>query len=290
MFFVLAKAVGTGVILGVALVHLLDPAQKQLNQSPIILLSPSASSSAAFSIALISILCMHTIETAVSSLYQQTEERLMSLEDSASSPLLRSQITSPSHGHSHGHGGTFYSPTTEIGDAVEFVGGASRLRARVAAIMMGFGTSLHSLFIGFTLGACEEDQLVTLTVALCLHQFFEGLALGTKLVESPIQLQMECGMAVLFTLSAPIAALMAVGLIALVPNGRNWTSFSITQGVTDASCAGILLYLGFGLLHNDFFADMQLIMHESGKYWLQWAMVVALWGGAAIMMCIGVFV
>eukprot|EP00796_Vickermania_ingenoplastis_P010656 gene10656-7403_t len=255
-FFVVAKSFGTGVILGVGLIHLLGPAQQQLSVTGISLLSSSASGSTAFWICLISVLLMHTIEAVVSRLYTTSVG-----DESMMSPLIP---TTPVHHHGHHHASTV-------------VGTEDSLRARISAVMMGFGTSFHSLFIGFSLGTCEDAQLVVLTIALCLHQFFEGLALGTKLVESPITFTYECLMAASFVVSAPLTAYFSVWAMHFIPNHESVTAFALTQGITDACCAGILLYLGFGLLHNDFFADMHLIVDETGnsRYDVHWGIHLA---------------
>lgn len=281
-FFVYAKSLGTGVILGVGFIHLLDPAQSLLSKRKIGFLSADASGSVAFAACLGSALLMHSIEAIVSTRYAtEIGEDFPSVESDrlVSSPLL-SQSSPVSHGgHSHMHAHVSVDVLSE-----------DSIRARVAALMMGFGTSFHSLFIGFTLGTCENTQLFVLVCALCLHQLFEGLALGTKLVESPISVKYECGMAVLFVLSAPLTTLLAVVAMTLMPHSAAFFSFSLTQGLTDGCCAGILMYLGFGLLHNDFFSDMHLLIAESGKKQIGVWMLAYLWGGALIMVLIGIYI
>lgn len=339
-YFIFAKAIGTGVVLGVALIHLLHPAAEQLRQqlSHTPYFSVESSSSLAFTICLSFVLLMHTIEAVVSGIFRQEENRWLELEASETMPLLghnlggtelndsvrntnfhsSHQRSSPSppppHSHSHGHHsghshahGHYHrhslviNPPSATGAPLpsempselvieDVVSREASFRARISALMMGFGTSFHSLFIGFTLGSCGEEELFMLTVALCMHQFFEGLALGTKLVESPINFFSECLMAVFFTSSAPLTAFLSIVAFNIMPEGFEWTTFSLIQGFTDASCAGILLYLGFGLMHNDFFQDMHLIVEETGKRCMRLYLIALLWLGGFVMVVIGIFV
>lgn len=334
-YFIFAKAVGTGVVLGVALIHLLQPADEQLRQhlSKSKYFSAEQSSSLAFTICLFFVLLMHTIEAVVSGIFRQEESRWLELEESEAAPLLsqtaahvsddgsfhdhssHQRHSPPSHsythghhsGHSHSHGHYHSHSMAENSSlspplAALSVDGESQIvvedvasreasfRSRISALMMGFGTSFHSLFIGFTLGSCLDEELFMLAVALCMHQFFEGLALGTKLVESPINFFSECFMTVFFTISAPLTAFLSILLFNIFPFGFEWSTFSLIQGFTDASCAGILLYLGFGLLHNDFFQDMQLIVEETGKKSMRLYLVSLLWFGGFVMVVIGIFV
>lgn len=53
----------------------------------------------------------------------------------------------------------------------------------ISAYMLEFGVTVHSVFIGLENGIVAEDELKRLLVALCCHQFFEGLALGSRIVE-----------------------------------------------------------------------------------------------------------
>lgn len=343
-YFIFAKAVGTGVVLGVALIHLLHPAEEQLRVrlSRSSHFSAETNSSVAFTVCLSFVLLMHTIEAVVSGIFRQEENRWMefeqneetipllghtlvgnhtedSLQDSHSFRRRSSSSTAPpplppshshthghhsghshSHGHYHSHSGivntpppALIPPSAEMPSELaheDIVSREASFRARISALMMGFGTSFHSLFIGFTLGSCGEQELFMLTVALCMHQFFEGLALGTKLVESPINFFSECLMAVFFTSSAPLTAFLSILTFDIMPHLFENSTFSLVQGFTDASCAGILLYLGFGLLHNDFFQDMQLIVEETGKRSMRLYLIALLWFGGFIMVIIGIFI
>lgn len=109
-------------------------------------------------------------------------------------------------------------------------------------IILECGIVNHSIFIGLSL-AVSNNEFVTLYIALCFHQFFEGLGLGTRF--AAIQWPKNYWyfpwlMALIFGLSTPLATAIGLGI-------RN--SFSIgsrkgliTAGIFDAACGGILIY------------------------------------------------
>lgn len=60
-------------------------------------------------------------------------------------------------------------------------------RLQVAVILLEIGVAIHSVIIGIDLGIHPGGKsLQPLLVALCFHQLFEGLAVGTALVHAKI--------------------------------------------------------------------------------------------------------
>ena len=102
---------------------------------------------------------------------------------------------------------------------------------------------LHSVIIGFGLGSMREAELVSieaLLVALAFHQFFEGISLGTLLVELTMSHGMQTswifkmGAVLLFSIATPLGIIVA---ITTVQDGINNTSAGF-----NAFAAGILVY------------------------------------------------
>jgi zinc transporter 1/2/3 len=76
--------------------------------------------------------------------------------------------------------------------------------------MLEFGITIHSIFIGVRNGVVGDDELKTLLVALSFHQFFEGVALGSRIVDAEIKsLAHEALMMLVFSISAPLG--IAIG-------------------------------------------------------------------------------
>ena len=150
-----------------------------------------------------------------------------------------------------------------------------------------FGFTLHSLFIGLAVGVVADAELSGLLVALSFHQFFEGVALGARLVDSSLSSSQDNALALIFIVSAPIGIGSGVALMSSGGINTNGQTFSMVQGIFDAICAGILLHIGFNLTINEFPKDMARL--KEGKHGTLncTLMYLALWSGAGIMAFIG---
>ncbi|KEG10261.1 putative cation transporter [Trypanosoma grayi] len=160
--------------------------------------------------------------------------------------------------------------------------GARRI---VAALLMEFGLTLHSVFLGLSVGIGNDADTKSLLVALSFHQLFEGLALGSRLADASMHAGAELALALIFSFSVPVGT--AIGLISVKGSNVSMTgpTFVTLQAVVNAIGGGILLYIGFGLLLNDFPADLQRCagMRTSHRGWRIFAMFLAVWAGAGIM-------
>jgi zinc transporter 1/2/3 len=312
----MGKCVGTGVVLAVAMIHMLVPSNESFS-SPC--LDPSVMESYpayTFLLALFAALLMHLIDNVVEETIRHyfgimavtavgcegtvtttledggvvgyDEARAL---DGASPPDASACATSataaagdekevagqtslvvPHHFHSHAI-------------PVSTAPSESFLHALVAAALMEFGVSIHSIFVGLAVGIVPNTEVRVLLTALVFHQFFEGMALGSRLAEATYRRVTEVVFAVVFAVSAPFG--MMIGIVMMSTSGfnENGTTFLILQGVMDGICAGILMYLGFQLLVHDFMVDTERHAAKSGMR--RWAMFGAMWTGAGVMAVIG---
>jgi hypothetical protein len=109
--------------------------------------------------------------------------------------------------------------------------------------------------LGVTLGVAADAELRSLLVALCFHQFFEGVALGARLLDSTYSGAAQASLALLFAAAAPIGIGAGAGAISQGGLNTSGASYLLTQGVSDGLCAGILLHIGFAMLIRDFPKD-----------------------------------
>jgi len=163
----------------------------------------------------------------------------------------------------------------------------SGVEKRFEAYMMEFGVAVHSVFIGLAVGVSNGTTLKALLTALSFHQFFEGIALGSRISDAGLESWIhEVALTSIFAIASPIGASIAVGIInVLNPAGE---TFLLIQGTFDGVCGGILLYIGFSLLQEDFQAD--LITHCSNSKYARTkkaAMFLCMWGGGGLMAFIG---
>lgn len=150
-----------------------------------------------------------------------------------------------SHGHSHWH------PSLELKD-LDLDGSPGR---RVMVYAMEGSIGIHSVLIGLGLGVMHAHfmQVVTLTVALVFHQFFEGVALGTAAVKAQFQSNAARAkfLIFIFTVSCPLGVVLGIFLfkhLQLADPSTAWT-----LGILNALAAGTLIHIGFvELLAEDF--------------------------------------
>jgi len=198
------------------------------------------------------------------------------------------EALSPAHNHHHHH---HHHHSPFIGSSALALPPASVF---AQLLMIEFSLSAHSVIIGLALGIAPDDELKALLVALCFHQFFEGVSLGAKLSESNTGSVLDWLLAVIFAISASVGMGVGISLIGTTMLEVSGKSYLLSQGIIDAVCSGILLYLGFTFLLLDFPNDVgQLIQKDDVKSskWkrisIQVAMLSSLWIGAGAMAVIG---
>lgn len=128
----------------------------------------------------------------------------------------------------------------------------------VSIFILEFGIVFHSVFVGLSL-AIAQDQFKTLLVAICFHQFFEGVGLGARfasIVWPHSQRMAPWLMALAFSLTTPIG--IAAGLGVRHSYSEDSVSSLIVVGVFNSFCAGVLIYnglvdlMGQDFIHGDF--------------------------------------
>lgn len=116
-------------------------------------------------------------------------------------------------------------------------------RSQLIAYLFELGCVFHSVIIGVSLGiALTYEDIIPLLVALCFHQFLEGLILGLALVRSSLGRIKQICMAVAYALTCPAGVAIGIGV------AYGYDSHSVTaravQGTLNGIAAGMLLYLG----------------------------------------------
>ncbi|CAO3640557.1 unnamed protein product [Mucor hiemalis] len=146
-----------------------------------------------------------------------------------------------SHGHAHG-------AFLEDDEAYKHIG----------TYILELGIIMHSVLIGITLSTTANSEFTTLLIALVFHQFFEGMALGTRLNEMPYKTWVKpiC-MGLLYIVMTPIGIAIGIGIHASF--NPNSYSAVLSSAILDSLSAGILLYnayvslMSMEISHNDAF-------------------------------------
>lgn len=275
-FFVF-KFVGTGVIIGTAFLHLLEPALENFGDACVVARVPDYPW--AVFIALLTVIVMFLIELIVTSFqeeYRNYDGDALPLDfiAKASPSQIRPPTEDCPYDNTDLEQATGISPTKanprssgNVGNLPGDDGKLSTFQMRrrnkteldhkrnegiagqlTAIFVLEFGVVFHSVFIGLVLGT--TDQIVVLLIVFTFHQMFEGLGLGSRLavISWPKSKGwMPYALAVGFAISTPISVAAGIGT-----RPANATSQKLVNAVFDSISAGILLYTGL----------VELIAHE----------------------------
>ncbi|KND02623.1 ZIP zinc/iron transporter [Spizellomyces punctatus DAOM BR117] len=274
------KLFGAGVILATALVHMLTPAQKSL-ANPCLPKAFQDYSAWGSAMALFGILFTHLIQITASNLLRKRKAskaiNSTPKKDASSKTLedgtvvIEEQDPHDVHRLSHAHAEDAHVHSLLL-DAEE---------KTITTYILEAGIASHSIIIGLTLGAAREE-FKSLLVALCFHQFFEGLALSTIILDAPHKRLTSILMVLFYSLSTPIG--IALGIAIHSSFNENAVASLISMGILDALAAGILLYDGLVNVIVPHFAGNGYKDASNGQ---QLAQVACLWVGAAVMAVIG---
>ncbi|CAI5759404.1 unnamed protein product [Candida verbasci] len=120
---------------------------------------------------------------------------------------------------------------------------ANSTNDKVSVMLLEAGIVFHSILIGITLAVTGDTYFITLFIVIVFHQFFEGLALGSRIIElDQCKLLTKLIMALVFALITPIG--MAIGIGTLNKFNGNDPSTLIALGTLDSLSAGVLLWTG----------------------------------------------
>ncbi|RUS15165.1 Zinc/iron permease [Endogone sp. FLAS-F59071] len=112
----------------------------------------------------------------------------------------------------------------------------------VGTVMLELGIIFHSVIIGLTLGIVT-DEWHTLIVAICFHQLFEGMALGSRIAATHFSFLTKLGMGLAYPITTPIG--IAIGISVRFTYNSNSQTAILVQGIFDSISAGILVYNGY---------------------------------------------
>ena len=274
------KFLGVGIIICCGLVHMLGPASQSL-VSPC--LGPAFTqgyTAYAFLFATIGIFTMHGLDVLLLACVRKHIKNVekMNAEDHDEEHDLEhkkhEEEQQVHHDHFQHHHHT--SPHHH----------QSPIEITLEALFLEFAFTVHSIFIGLAVGVSNESFDALLT-ALVFHQLFEGVALGARLADPYTQISMTFSfiLALIFSCAAPIGVMM--GVVVTTSIQPNQATFLMTEGFLDAFCAGILLYVGLGMLLIDFQKATEKLC--VGKYAVtkQLTLFFAMWIGAGLMAYIG---
>jgi zinc transporter 1/2/3 len=274
-----AKMFGAGVILATSLVHMLGPAIENLTNPCL----PSAIAedypALALALCLFAILALHLTQLLVSKEIRRQHHNRVDKELKEHKPEKveegekKDSDEDDSHEHAHGEGEHDHSHGHDL---------MLRKEQHVSTYLLELGIASHSIIVGLTLGVARAE-FRTLIIALVFHQFFEGIALSTVVLDAKFKKSFATFFMVMFyTLTTPIGVAIGIGINSSF--SENSHDSLLTQGILDALSAGILLYDSLVNILGVHFKTTQFMESSSLVQGLQ---ITTLWIGTGIMALVG---
>ncbi|KAJ1674363.1 hypothetical protein EV182_003432 [Spiromyces aspiralis] len=295
----IGKYFGAGVIIATALIHMLNEATEHFGD-PCIGDRLGGYEGWSFCIAMLAIFAMHLMETLLHSHAAKCAARktahppsfdgnpedgnikaaqsTTSVNHSTPAPTYDAGVEHAHHDHTttpncHTHGISFITDDSE------------QARLHVSTLVLEVGIALHSVIIGMSLAVSSGSSFKSLLAALCFHQFFEGVALGSRL--SSLKYKKHAFMfasinAAFFMFSTPLGQIIGIGIReSYAPRS---SASLLTQGVLDSLSAGILLYSG---IVNFLVEEFSSSAFRNGSKVYKLSRFASMYLGAALMALIG---
>ncbi len=148
----------------------------------------------------------------------------------------------------------------------------------IKAYVLEAAIAVHSIIIGFGYGSLLEsdyEAIKVLFVAFTFHQFLEGIGLGTVVSESEIDRETIIKFALFFSLTFPIGAI--IGLCT-----ETTSAGGVVQGLANGVAAGILVHSALVEMIMEDFMDIKLL-HKPGLKLMMYVMVALGFGSMAVL-------
>ena len=157
---------------------------------------------------------------------------------------------------------------------------------KVSTYMLELGIALHSIFIGIALGVLAGSEFLAMTIAICFHQFFEGVALGSRIADLTFKKKwLPIVLVLIFALVTPFG--VAIGMGMRSGYRANSVENLIITGICNSIACGVLLYTAFVTLLGGDILYSERFRAESRRHKASY--LVAVWLGALAMAVIALW-
>ncbi|KAK1944266.1 Zinc-regulated transporter 1 [Phytophthora citrophthora] len=157
------------------------------------------------------------------------------------------------------------------------------IRRKIATVIFEAGVIFHSVIVGLDLGVSTGTDFKTLLTAICFHQFFEGVAIGSAALSSMTSRKKLILINLAFGVTTPIGQVIGIGI------RNSYSSESTTalwvQGIFDCVAGGILIYTGLvELLTYNMTTNPKFLARTTPQRYM---LYFCLWCGAGFMALLG---
>eukprot|EP01031_Cornospumella_fuschlensis_P035954 gene35954-43607_t len=185
------------------------------------------------------------------------------------------QVKSKSHCH-HQHGVALIHTLNHTASVKELV----------TLYILELSVAIHSIILGVSFGVETGYRgILVLGISLTIHQFIEGVAMGSMLKQYKDTIQKLTMTSFLLVFSASISVGVVVGMITSAYSATAW--FRFMQGICGSVAAGTLLYVSLveqlavqfsrrELEHREVFQTSSLHQHFASSFTTQLSLETAL--------------
>jgi zinc transporter ZupT len=152
-------------------------------------------------------------------------------------------------------------------------------------LLLEAGILFHSIFIGMALSVATGSPFIVFWIAICFHQAFEGMALGSRIaaIQFPKHSPKPWLMVLAYGLTTPIGQAIGLGVHSIY-DPQSQTGL-LMVGIMNAISSGLLLFAGLvQLLAEDFLSDQSYTTLVGKRRVYAYCAVLA---GAALMSLVG---
>ncbi|KAL3425305.1 ZIP Zinc transporter [Phlyctema vagabunda] len=175
---------------------------------------------------------------------------------------------------------TIQEPTSTVFSPEE-----EQKRQILQCLLLEAGILFHSIFIGMAVSVATGPPFVVFLIAICFHQSFEGLALGSRIaaINFPKSSPRPWLMVLAYGTTTPIG--QAIGLVVHNLYDPQSAAGLLMVGIMNAISSGLLLFAGLvQLLAADFLSDKSYVVLKGRRRWEAFGSVL---GGAVLMAFVG---
>ena len=290
--FRMMKTCGAGIMMGIALIHLLPDADGYLL---IILPSyPLAFPFTAFGVVLVLTIEQCTLMYMQSRLIKQTKSGISSAKLVEMTPSTSPSLSIPEcnvedghihthihdhdhpndedHSHQHCADPNSHCHTHDVGLLDSLIESGDSLQDVIVVYALEISIAIHSVIIGVDLGLSNNIVTIsTLIVALSFHQFLEGFGLGMNILNASKKQIISKGESdllssnKLFIFTMVFALTVPIGIvIGMCSTSDSWGG-TLAKGVANTLAAGSLLYISVGEMIATYFCEKDLILQPYVK-------------------------
>lgn len=159
-------------------------------------------------------------------------------------------------------------------------------KSYIKALIMEFSIAIHSFIIGLSYGllGSQAGDLATiqaLMIAFVPHQFFEGVSLGSAFMLTNIPYRVKTYYAIFFSLTLPTGIILGM----FTSESSQGDAF---KGFANAFAAGCLIYTSLVEMAAEDFHS-QVLDNRSKSHYTKLQMVLSLWSGIGIMALLAIW-